>query len=135
MQESGARPRPPAMEITLKLKHTLAAGIAAIALLATSTGAFAALGITLDDTEAFESADGDSEVAFELDEHTFVNVIHCKGGEYCLVRADDGEGYVAAPDLALVNNAEDFEDEADDLGVGEDDDDEDEDDEEADDDE
>ena len=113
------------MEITLKLKHTLAAGIAAIALLASSSGAFAALGITLDDTEAHEAADGDSDVAFQLDEHTFVNVIHCKGGEYCLVRADDGEGYVAAPDLALVNNAEDFEDEADDLGVGEGDDDED----------
>jgi hypothetical protein len=98
------------MEITLKLKHTLAAGLAALTLFASTGGAFAALGVALEDADVFESADDESDVVDELDKGEFIQIEHCKGREYCLIQSDDGEGYVAVENLALVTNDEDDED-------------------------
>jgi hypothetical protein len=107
----------------MKLTHTFAAAFAALAVLATTGGAFAALGVALDDTTVYEEADDDSDAVDDLFRGEFLNIVHCKGGEFCLVKSEDGKGYVAASDLALVTDDEGSDDD------DEDDEDEDEDDE------
>lgn len=117
------------MEIALTLKHTLAAGLAALALLSTTGGAFAALGVVLEDADVYEEADDDSDVVDELEKGEFVDVVHCRGRQFCLVRFDGGEGYVAVPNLALVtdDDDDDDDDDSDDDGDDEDEDEEDDD--------
>jgi hypothetical protein len=105
----------------LKLKHTFAAAVAALAIVASTGGAFAALGVALDDADVYDAADDEADTIDDLFRGEFVDIVHCKGGEFCLIKSEDGKGYVAAPDLALVTDDSDDDDSDDDDEDEEDD--------------
>jgi hypothetical protein len=112
------------MEIAVNLKLMLAASFATLAILTTTGSAFAALGVALEDAPVYEEADDDSEIVDELYMGEFLEIITCKGGLYCLVQSEDGEGYVEVPNLALVTDEESDDDEEDEDEDEEDDEDE-----------